>query len=66
MQIAWKEAEELGDKDLVDLLTVHLPLQSQDKQALIESVHLQERIDLLQGLLEITNAQAGLSPDMRH
>ncbi len=66
VQIAWKEAEELGDKDLVDLLTVHLPLQSQDKQALIESVHLQERIDLLQGLLEITNAQAGLSPDMRH
>jgi len=66
VEISWKEAEELGDKDLVDLLTVHLPLEIQDKQALIESVHLDERISLLQGLLEMTNALEGDASHIRH
>lgn len=66
VEIAWDEAEQLADQALVDLLTVHLPLQVQEKQALIESVHLAERIELLQGLLDMTNAQAGAAFGVRH
>lgn len=65
VEIAWKEAEALTDRDLVDLLTVHLPLEVQDKQALIESVHLEQRIHILQGLLDMTNARTAAT-EVRH
>ncbi len=66
VEISWEEAEELEDKDLVDLLTVHLPLEIQDKQALIESVRLDDRINLLQGLLDMTNARCVGTSDIHH
>jgi Lon protease-like protein len=66
VEIAWKDAESLDDRPLVDLLTVHLPLQVQEKQALIESPALTDRIALLQGLLEMSNAQGGASAGLRH
>jgi uncharacterized protein len=66
VDIAWKEAEALGDQALVDLLTAHLPLAVPDKQALIECIGLDERIHLLQGLLEMSNCQAGAATRIRH
>ncbi len=66
VEIAWKDAEALDDRPLVDLLTVHLPLQVQEKQALIESPTLSDRIALLQGLLEMSNVESGAVPEMRH
>jgi Lon protease-like protein len=66
VEIAWKDAEGLADQALVDLLTVHLPLQVPEKQALIESAALSDRIALLQGLLEMSNAENGRTTELRH
>jgi len=66
VDMSWQEVESLEDQALIDLLTVHLPLAVPDKQALIECIDLGERVDLLQGLLELSNVQAGDGPRVRH
>jgi Lon protease-like protein len=66
VEIAWQEAQDLEDQALVDLLTVHLPLEVPEKQALIECIGLRERTLLLQGLLEMTTAQGGGAPSLHH
>jgi len=66
VEIAWKDAEALADQSLIDLLTVHLPLPVEEKQALIESVTLRERADLLQGFIDLTNARDASGRDIRH
>jgi Lon protease-like protein len=66
VDIAWKQAEELEDQALIDLLMVHLPLGVQEKQALIECIGLNDRTRLLQGLLDMSNAHEGGSTAMRH
>jgi hypothetical protein len=66
VEIAWKDAEDLADQALVDLLTVHLPLNVPEKQALIECVGLDDRISLLQGLLEIGRTEASGNPSQHH
>jgi len=66
VEIAWKDAEKLEDRPLIDLLTIHLPLQVQEKQALIESPALSDRIALLQGLLDMSNAESGGAAGFRH
>lgn len=58
VDIEWKEAKQLSDRELIDLLTVHLPLGIADKQALIETIPLNKRIQLLQGLIHMSNTQA--------
>jgi hypothetical protein len=66
VDIAWQEIVSLKDQALIDLLIVHLPLAVADKQALIECIGLGERVELLQGLLELSNVQAGDGPPLRH
>lgn len=66
VDIAWKEAEELEDQALIDLLTVHLPLDVHEKQALIECIGLDDRIQLLQGLLDMSSAHGSSQPGLRH
>jgi Lon protease-like protein len=66
VEIAWKDAEDLEDRALIDLLTVHLPLEVAEKQALIECMGCSERATLLQGLLEMNLEPASGRRDMRH
>jgi Lon protease-like protein len=66
VEIAWQEAQDLEDQALIDLLTVHLPLDVPEKQALIECIGLRERTLMLQGLLEMTSAQSSAGPSVHH
>lgn len=60
VELAWQDVESLEDQALINLLTMHLPLAVPEKQALIECVELSERGELLGGLLELSNARAGV------
>ena len=53
IEVAWDELELMRGTDLVNILTRRLPLEVEDKQALIESVTVPERASLLRGLLEM-------------
>jgi Lon protease-like protein len=66
VQITWEDAQSLEDQALVDLLTVHLPLEVAEKQALIECVGCAERAQLLQGLLDMTLARGGAARGVHH
>ncbi|MDJ0862570.1 MAG: LON peptidase substrate-binding domain-containing protein [Gammaproteobacteria bacterium] len=57
LEVAWDELELMRGADLVNILTCRLPLEAPDKQALIESVTLAERTQLLRGLLEMALTQ---------
>ncbi len=57
LEVAWDELELMRGADLVNILTCRLPLEPADKQALIESVVLTERTQLLRGLLEMALTQ---------
>ena len=65
VEIAWKDAESLDDRALIDTLTVHLPLPIPEKQALIESIDLNDRAQLLQGFIDMTLGQDG-DASVRH
>lgn len=65
VEIAWKDAESLDDRALIDTLTVHLPLPIAEKQALIESIDLNDRAQLLQGFINMTIGQDG-DASVRH
>jgi hypothetical protein len=66
VEISWQEAKKLKDASLIDLLMTHLPFNITEKQALIESIDLGQRILLLQSFLEMSNAQQGKTADTRH
>lgn len=53
LQIEWDALRPLDDLALVNVLTTMLPLAVEDKQAIVESVTLEERARLLGALLEI-------------
>ncbi|MDB6178914.1 LON peptidase substrate-binding domain-containing protein [Paracoccus sp. Z330] len=48
----WEAAERAEDETLINSLSMMLPFSSGDKQALLESPHLSDRRELLQGLIE--------------
>jgi len=53
LQIEWDSLRPLDDLALVNVLATMLPLNVEDKQALVESVTLADRARLLRALLEI-------------
>lgn len=66
IHISWDDLAKLDDAAFVNLLITHLPLEVNDKQALLEAVTLAERCQVLTALLDISVArQDGLS-DSRH
>ncbi len=65
IEVAWDELELMRGADLVNILVCRLPLEIADKQALIESVTLAERTQLLRGLLEMALTQ-GTDVTSRH
>ena len=53
LQIEWDSLRPLDDLALVNVLATMLPLNVEDKQAIVESVSLADRARLLSALLEI-------------
>lgn len=66
VEIPWDDLADLEDDDLVNLLCTHLPLDSGDKQALIETIALQERATLMCGLMDMAALASGEGAPRRH
>jgi Lon protease-like protein len=56
----------MGDAELVNLLCAHLPLDPEDKQALIETVDLCGRGQLMAGLMDMASAAGAGTLGQRH
>jgi Lon protease-like protein len=56
----------MDDGDLINLLCAHLPLGSEDKQALIETVNLHDRAQLMQGLMDMSAHGDMSGTEQRH
>lgn len=66
VEIPWDDIKTMEDSDLVNLLCTHLPLPPEDKQALIETIDLVNRADLMQGLMDMSSASSVEGVDQRH
>lgn len=66
VEVPWDDVAKMGDSDLVNLLCAHLPLDPQDKQALIETVDLGSRGQLMAGLMDMASAADGSTAGQRH
>jgi hypothetical protein len=67
VEVPWDDLEKMADGELVNLLCAHLPLVADDKQALIETVDLDERAQLMRGLMDMSAlASGGVAVDQRH
>jgi Lon protease-like protein len=66
VEIPWDDIAEMPDGDLVNLLCTHLPLDAEDKQALLETVQLGERASLMRGLMEMSAQASRLGTEQRH
>lgn len=66
VEIPWDDIAKMGDADLVNLLCAHLPLDPEDKQALIETVDLGGRGRLMAGLMDMASAAGAGAAGQRH
>ncbi|TVQ86976.1 MAG: peptidase S16 [Chromatiaceae bacterium] len=66
VEVPWDDIARMADSDLVNLLCAHLPLGSDDKQALIETVGLHDRALLMRGLMDMSASSRGLATEQRH
>jgi uncharacterized protein len=66
VEVPWDEVQKMPDSDLVNLLCAHLPLSPEDKQALIETIHLGERASLMRGLMDMASASSMNVAELRH
>lgn len=66
VEVPWDDLGKMADGDLVNLLCAHLPLEPDDKQALIETVDLGERAILMRGLMDMSALASGFGPEHRH
>lgn len=66
VEIPWDDIGKMGDADLVNLLCTHLPLDAEDKQALLETVPLSERATLMRGLMDMSAHASRLGTEHRH
>ncbi|MGF1612914.1 MAG: LON peptidase substrate-binding domain-containing protein [Gammaproteobacteria bacterium] len=66
LDIAWDELSKLSGTALINLLSTRLPLNPNDKQALIEAVRVVDRAQLLSALLEMYIAHPKQAPTTRH
>jgi uncharacterized protein len=58
VEVPWDDVQKMGDADLVNLLCAHLPLEPDDKQALIETIDLGQRADLMRALMDMSSASS--------
>lgn len=66
VEVPWDDIEGMGDADLVNLLCAHLPLEPEDKQALIETLDVAERAELMRGLMDMSSVSSVETADHRH
>jgi hypothetical protein len=56
----------MRDGELANLLCAHLPLSPNDKQALIETIELPARSELMRGLMEMSSASSVRAAGHKH
>ena len=66
VEIPWDDVTHMKDSELVNLLCAHLPLEPDDKQALIETRDLRDRAALMHGLMDMSSASSVETADLRH
>jgi len=66
VEVPWDDIGDMADADLVNLLCAHLPLDSDDKQALLETAGMQERAALMRGLMDMSAHGEPDAPKQRH
>ena len=66
LETEWRQVVKLDSLHLVNFLSGQLPFGTEEKQALIESVDLDERTRLLSALLEMYCTPAEPAPALRH
>lgn len=66
VEIPWDDVKKMGDADLTNLLCAHLPLGSEDKQALIETLDLRDRTELMRGLMDMSSVSSVETAEHRH
>jgi uncharacterized protein len=66
VEVPWDDVVKMGDAELVNLLCTHLPLDPEDKQALIETVDLCGRGQLMAGLMDMASAAGAETVGQRH
>lgn len=66
VEIPWDDLKAMEDLDLINLLTAHLPLPPEDKQALIETIDLADRAELMRGLMDMASASSVEGVEQRH
>ncbi|MBK1704854.1 LON peptidase substrate-binding domain-containing protein [Halochromatium glycolicum] len=66
VEVPWDDLSKMADNDLVNLLCAHLPLDAEDKQALLETVPFGERASLMRGLMEMSAQASRLGTEHRH
>ena len=66
VEIPWDDVEKMADAELVNLLCAHLPLESEDKQALVETLNLHDRAELMRGLMDMSSVSGVQTAEHRH
>lgn len=66
VEIPWDDIEKMGDSDLTNLLCAHLPLDAEDKQALVETLGLCDRGELMRGLMDMSSVSSVDTAEHRH
>lgn len=66
VEIPWDDIEKMTDPDLANLLCAHLPLEAEDKQALIETLDLRDRGELMRGLMDMSSVSSVETAEHRH
>jgi Lon protease-like protein len=66
VEVPWDDVKQMRDGELVNLLCAHLPLEPDDKQALIETLELGERANLMRGLMDMSSASSVQTAEHRH
>ena len=56
LEISWDDLGKLTDGALINLLCTHLPFEPEEKQMLIETIGLNERAELMRGLMNLALA----------
>lgn len=66
VEIPWDDIKTMEDSDLINLLCAHLPLAPDDKQALVETIDLGDRAELMRGLMDMSSASSVEGAELRH
>jgi hypothetical protein len=66
IEVPWAELEKMADAEMVNLLCTHLPLEPEDKQALLATLDLVERAALMRGLMDMSSVSSIQTAQHRH